>query len=579
MARKLVGAVFLCAVLGAVSARAQTQGYGWSSLGVLPFRGLDFIILKAPTRYILYFNKASTVPTGVNNLQGRAFSTDLVNWTLDTRDFCSTSGDMCAISTRRAGVLALPDGRFRLFLLTSGGGMGATSGAVLGSVISSDGVVWTREPGTRFAPDTSSIYEQGPFTNVFVSFVNLPDGSVRMYYVGGILPGGPGTPPWYNAPIAFFHQSVVLSALSRDDGLTWVREPGVRVNQMVHGPVNRVSSPPGSPPQNQFDGSDVSAVMVRENGRTLYRIFAPSLKDGAVSYVSEDGLEFSLEAQLPAAAGDPKAYVMPDGRIWLITNQYPDGIADVLVYGPQSLVLHNTRADVGVGPSGGPNPFRSATMELTRSSGPVTFEAIAGDNPTCANVLCTFHPEYFSFSPSGGVPPLTTTVTYVGPAGYALTDLIVHAKAADATAVGATFCMKQPLDRIDGGLFCKSAAPSLPMNRMTFETSGTTAVTKTSDILSVGGAGFPFTATASVSWLTVTPSTGTAPQTLTVRANPAGLANGTHAGTITVTAEGTIQTIAVTLSIGSALMPRALPIQVTVPGRITPVAVPKPPGL
>jgi len=70
--------------------------------------------------------------------------------------------------------------------------------------------------------------------------------------------------------------------------------------------------------------------------------------------------------------------------------------------------------------------------------------------------------------------------------------------------------------------------------------------------LNDGNAQVGFTATTTATWLTVTPTTGTTPATLTVSINPAGLANGTLTGDITVTtAAGAVQTVAVTLTVGT----------------------------
>jgi len=53
-------------------------GYGWSSFGVLPLRGVDYRIFKTPTRYIIYYIKNGfPTPNTANGAHGRAFSTDL----------------------------------------------------------------------------------------------------------------------------------------------------------------------------------------------------------------------------------------------------------------------------------------------------------------------------------------------------------------------------------------------------------------------------------------------------------------------------------------------------------------------
>ena len=223
----------------------------------------------------------------------------------------------------------------------------------LKSTISSDGITWTLEPGIRLTQDTTSIYERGNFALQLVSFVTLPNGSIRMYYEGGVVAGSTGTPAWYqnytgsfSSPL--FFNGAILSAVSTDGGLTWVKDPGVRISQLVQGPAIQFTGPTpgGLATSTQYDGSDVTSVAVTENGKTVYRIYAPTVTNGAASYVSSDGLTFSLEGQIPSVAGDPKAFVLPDGRVWLITNQYPDAFADTLVYGPQSFTVNSVHAAI-----------------------------------------------------------------------------------------------------------------------------------------------------------------------------------------------------------------------------------------
>jgi uncharacterized protein (TIGR03437 family) len=513
---------------------AQTQS-GWSSWGLLPFRGYDFVIVQAPNRYILYYTKHPTDTIGEQegligkSDVGRAFSPDLKTWTVDTGDVCATSGDLCRLGIPRAGVLRLPDGRNRMYIRIGGG---------LTSYISTDGVVWTLENGIRLADDPTSIYEQGSFSMQLVSLVYLPDGSVRMYFEGGVKKDAK---PWYNS---IFYNGAILSAISKDNGLTFVREPGVRVNPLVQGPVNLVGVQ--NQVQNQYAGADVTAVATVENGRAVYRIFAPGV-DGAVSYISDDGLSFALEGAVPAVAGDPKAITMPDGRIWLVTNQFPDAVVDMLVYGPQTLFLDSVKADVGRLPgSGFAAPFQSALLGVTgTAAGPVTFEAVAGS--TTCDTLCAFRPDYYSFSPASLTPPGTLRVTYTGPPEYSTLDLILHAKASGVTAVGAIRCTKQVLGRSDASVFCKKENADLPMNKLALGFSaGAQAASQVSNLLSLGGAGYPFTAASSAPWLKVSPASGAAPQPITVTADPGGLAAGTYTGTVTVSAEGTTQKITVT---------------------------------
>jgi uncharacterized protein (TIGR03437 family) len=533
-------------------------GYGWSSLGVLPFRGYDFLPVQTPGRLILYYTRHSTatITEGPDDPLGRASSTDLKNWTVETGDICAASVDLCVNGRpRNVGVLTLADGRHRMFLHDNDR---ATGVSIWLSAISSDGLHWTRESGTRFTADPASIFERSNLALAFASFVTLPEGSVRAYYSGGIVPGTAGTPAYYNQDLSFNgvllkQTGAILSAVSKDNGLTWTREPGVRINPLVQGPVRNVQYFDRTL-HTEVDASDVSAVAVKENGRTVYRIYCPSWSDGAVSYVSDDGLSFTLEGQVPADRGDPKAIVLPDGRTWLISNQYPDGIDDTIVYGPQSLFLGSTRAVVtqSVGtsvPNGLPNPFQAATLGVTGSAtGPVALEAVAA-SVNCASSTgtpCPFRADDYTFAPASGTAPLSTVVSYRGPATNYHELLVVHATAGNTTAAGAIYCMNQALNRSDTSVFCKAAAADLPMNRLSFAfLPGGPAAAQVSNVLSLGGPGYPFTATSSVPWATVSPASGTAPAGLTVRVNPAGLAAGTYSGVVTVSAEGTTQQIAV----------------------------------
>jgi uncharacterized protein (TIGR03437 family) len=77
-----------------------------------------------------------------------------------------------------------------------------------------------------------------------------------------------------------------------------------------------------------------------------------------------------------------------------------------------------------------------------------------------------------------------------------------------------------------------------------FVSGGATPLPKFLQVSSTSGAPLNFTAAAStasgVAWLTINPTVSTTPVNLTVSVNPAGLALGTHAGTITLTPVGVI---------------------------------------
>jgi hypothetical protein len=82
--------------------------------------------------------------------------------------------------------------------------------------------------------------------------------------------------------------------------------------------------------------------------------------------------------------------------------------------------------------------------------------------------------------------------------------------------------------------------------------------------VAVAGTGLSYTvATSAGSWLTATPASGTAPGSVSVSVNPAGMTAGTYNGTATITAAGAAnspQTVAVTLTVTAA---PALSLQVS----------------
>lgn len=127
----------------------------------------------------------------------------------------------------------------------------------------------------------------------------LSDGLFRAYYMGY----GTGSPPGTTGRI--------LSALS-DDGITFVKEPGVRVDHYA-GAELRVLSP---------------SVLAVAGG---YRMYFEARGHGGSfigSAFSPDGLEFALEpgpriAADGTALGSPRPLVLPDGAVRLYFHTYP----------------------------------------------------------------------------------------------------------------------------------------------------------------------------------------------------------------------------------------------------------------
>src|SRR4029077_20870684 len=74
-------------------------------------------------------------------------------------------------------------------------------------------------------------------------------------------------------------------------------------------------------------------------------------------------------------------------------------------------------------------------------------------------------------------------------------------------------------------------------------------------VTNTGGGSLTFTTSSDSAWLSVSPTGGTAPQTLQVSANLSGLNAGSYHGNVTITAsgaQGSPATVAATLTVNSS---------------------------
>jgi uncharacterized protein (TIGR03437 family) len=205
-----------------------------------------------------------------------------------------------------------------------------------------------------------------------------------------------------------------------------------------------------------------------------------------------------------------------------------DAIVDTVVFQPQTLQFPNVQAPVTDSNIYG---FQYAPMFVTgTSSSPVSFEIVS----------YTQFP--YQTSPASGLPSLGTTVTFTGtatpycfqptPACARDISLFRHATVGNTSLAAGIFCMRV------GTVFCQSPMPALPMNQLNFSfIPGAAPASQVSNFLSLGGSGYPFTATTSVPWASVSPASGAAPQALTVTVDPTSLKPGTYTGTLSITAE------------------------------------------
>ena len=207
-------------------------------------------------------------------------------------------------------------------------------------------------------------------------------------------------------------------------------------------------------------------------------------------------------------------------------------------------------------PMGSPAP--AAQNVMVTSTGPdFMFTAAAATSNNSGNWL--------SVTPASGMTPATLSVS-VNSAGLATGT---YMGTVTVTAAGTGNSPQTVMVTLT------VTAPVLPLITLTsssltfsFQKGGTTPAAQTV-MLTSSGADFMFTAAAATSnnsgnWLTVSPTSGTTPATLSVTVDPSSLDPGTYMGTVTITAAGTAnspQTINVTLAITAAGTPTVTAVQ------------------
>lgn len=149
-----------------------------------------------------------------------------------------------------ADVIALSGGGYRMYV-------GAMVPHSIVSLSSDDGLNWEFDGVTSVA------------NGAFPDAIQLPGGGIRLYYQGA---------------------GVIESALSDDGGLTFVKEPGVRINRGWHGDID---------PDNV--GAPTTVLLPDGRFRMYYRAgdeddrWMNGLKSVILSAISDDGLLFTPE--------------------------------------------------------------------------------------------------------------------------------------------------------------------------------------------------------------------------------------------------------------------------------------------
>jgi outer membrane protein assembly factor BamB len=189
---------------------------------------------------------------------------------------------------------------------------------------------------------------------------------------------------------------------------------------------------------------------------------------------------------------------------------------------------------------GGSNPPPSSLSVTNTGGGTLNFTA-ASDSPS-----------WLTVSPTAGTAPQTLqiSVTISG-----LAQGTYHGNVA-VTATGAS---GSPATIPVTLTVAPPAAPVLAVSPTTLSISGTQGGANpnpsTVNVTNSGGGTLSFTAASDSSWLSVNPTSGSAPQALQVSVNIAGLAQGSYTGHITLTAAGaqnSPQTVSVNLTVSAA---------------------------
>ncbi len=380
------------------SSNEAEQELGWRYAGVFQDSAVNVTTLKLPDgRFVAYYSSGQ--PGTGRKTPKRAFSDDGLTWTPDESwtcpDLCDQPDGLPSLPHRDH--LTLKDGRFRTYVSSKDG---------IVSFISTDGLSWTKEAGVRLAKDSSIEWEQGSGALVDWSAIYLPDGKVRAYYQGQRkAAAGKDCGDCY----------VVASAISSDDGLTFAREPGLRLDPLA---LDHTFSYGG------YGFSDAQVVAVDEGYRAFFGDYAGPI----ASATSTDGLTFTFDGPLPLWGANPSVTMLDDGRLLVLAGQGqgPDStvcpgkakcpenynLEHMLVWEPVPVSF-----TVGLWD----NAFERATVEVNGKAGePVDLKIVEGTGMSCKfdfdkqmNIWkpgCYFDPSIYSFKPASGTVPFTTTL-------------------------------------------------------------------------------------------------------------------------------------------------------------------------
>jgi hypothetical protein len=247
------GLILLVAVLMFFSV-APGLGQGWElEEGIRVYDGVSCCVIRlADDRYRMYFTRMGGIFSAV--------SEDGLKWMVE-------EGVRVKSPAANPAIIELGDGRYRMIYDVRLGkppkeGKSSGMSVYFVSAISEDGVVWEEEGvclRSRGPPDYDAISVP--------DIVELPDGRYRMYYTGDMF-----------GPLEEREGNRVRSAVSSDEGRSWTREEGDRL---------------------EFESMDPEVVKLPDGRYRMYYTANPDPQrkgeQWVYSAISSDGLSFQKE--------------------------------------------------------------------------------------------------------------------------------------------------------------------------------------------------------------------------------------------------------------------------------------------
>jgi hypothetical protein len=237
-------------------------------------------------------------------------------------------------------------------------------------------------------------------------------------------------------------------------------------------------------------------------------------------------------------------------QVWLTISGF-DGTNFTVNVNATLLTIGQKSGTITISPSGSGLPFAPIALVVNASvSQPfglianpqsLSFQASSGSttNPQSLTITSNESTTKLSFTATPSVPWINLSAT----SGQTPTSLIVSVDASTlhaATQIGTITLACNGLPECTGAavqvtaiVISSTFKPSLTSFSFTAQTATTTAQSKFLSMESIGPA-ISFQAASDSPWLSVSPSSGVTPATLTITANPSGLMANTYSGTITV---------------------------------------------